>query len=30
MKMTTGYQPKCIGCVDYYRCECHCQKSVYK
>ena len=27
--MNIGYEPKCIGCVDYYRCECHCQKSVY-
>ena len=23
------YQPKCLSCVDYYRDECHCQKSVY-
>ena len=29
MNITTGYQPKCTVCVDYYRCECHCQKSVY-
>ena len=27
--METGYQPKCIACVDGYRDECHCQKSVY-
>ena len=23
------YQPKCHSCVDGYRCECHCQKSVF-
>ena len=23
------YQPKCLFCVDGYRCECHRQKSMY-
>ena len=23
------YQPKCYSCVDYYRDECHCTKSIY-
>jgi hypothetical protein len=23
------YQPKCHSCVDGYRSECHCQKSVF-
>ena len=23
------YQPKCLSCVDGYRSECHCQKSVF-
>ena len=27
--MITGYEPKCIGCVDYYHDECHCSKSIY-
>ncbi len=27
--MIVGYEPKCIGCVDYYRNECHCPKSIY-
>ena len=29
MNIKTGYEPKCIACVDYYLGECHCQKSVY-
>ena len=29
MNITTGYEPKCQSCVDGYRCECHCQKSVF-
>ena len=29
MNITTGYEPKCIACVDYYHDECHCQKSIY-
>lgn len=29
MNMITGYEPKCIGCVDYYHDECHCSKSIY-
>lgn len=27
--MITGFEPKCIGCVDYYHDECHCSKSIY-
>ena len=27
--MSSDYQPKCYSCVDGYRCECHCQKSVF-
>lgn len=29
MNITTGYEPKCVGCVDYYNDECHCPKSIY-
>lgn len=29
MKLTTYNEPKCYLCVDYYRDECHCPKSVY-
>ena len=29
MKVITRYEPKCYSCVDGYRCECHCQKSVF-
>ena len=29
MSIITGYEPKCIGCVDYYHDECHCAKSIY-
>ena len=29
MNIKTGYEPKCIACVDYYHDECHCQKSIY-
>lgn len=29
MNITTGYEPKCIACVDYYHDECHCPKSIY-
>ena len=25
----SNYQPKCNVCVDGYRCECHCQKSIF-
>lgn len=27
--MNIGYEPKCVACVDYYRNECHCPKSIY-
>ena len=27
--MSSDYQPKCHSCVDSYRYECHCQKSVF-
>ena len=27
--MNIGYEPKCIGCVDYYNDEYHCPKSIY-
>ena len=29
MRLISNVQPKCSVCVDYYRGECHCQKSVY-
>ena len=29
MSIIKGYEPKCIGCVDYYHDECHCAKSIY-
>ena len=29
MNIKTGYEPKCIACVDFYQGECHCQRSVY-
>ena len=27
--MSSDYQPKCHSCVDSYRDQCHCQKSVF-
>ena len=29
MVTLTDFQPKCNSCVDGYRNECHCQKSIY-
>jgi len=29
MRLISNVQPKCSVCVDYYRGECHCQKSVH-
>lgn len=29
MNITTGYEPKCCSCVDYYNDECQCPKSIY-